>query len=738
MIILFVKICFLLILAGSSSIYPDNGYSVIKGNVYDSDSRLPIANAKILIAESDYAAISNSDGSFLIDSIPNGNYILKISSIGFYSDSLYIYPNKDTVLTLNIYLTPSGFRTPVITVIDQHPQSILEKLLEKSSVLKNSKLNKLLGQTVAITLKNQPGLSVRSMGPAPSNPIFRGLSGSRVLIAEDGIASYDLSSSSPDHSLTIEPFTIQKIDIIRGPKILLNTPNSLSALINIVRNNIPQYVPEKINLTLGGYAEYVNKGFLGSAVISVPLKFFAFKADGSYRNTNNFKSPIGEIKNTYSKTNSFNTGTSWINSRGYAGFSFREFNSDYGIPGGFIGSHPNGVNINMTKRLYSFKMHYKFKHNFFDHFDFELSRTYYKHTEFEAKNIIGSEFKVINYNGYFNIFHNNLFLFSNGIAGLSFENKDFSIGGFVFSPPSKALNISLYVFEEFKSLNKFRIEISARYDFSRIKPNQVVKLANLDTIFTRNFNLFSASISAVFKMNKSINAGIILSKSSRTPSIEELFSDGPHLAAYSYEIGSPNLSSESGIGLEPFVFFNSKNTYFMFAAFYNYFFSFIANRNTGKINYATLLPVYQSQNTKAEFVGFDSQFEQNISKYFKFSSSFSFVNAINLETKSPLPQIPPAKGNTEISYTNKFFSAGLNSEFALSQNKTDQFETSTPAYLIFGAFAQLNFNYAKLNHFITLNIENLTNKTYYNHLNRIKSIQPEPGLNFRIVYKLYY
>ena len=47
-------------------------------------------------------------------------------------------------------------------------------------------------------------------------------------------------------------------------------------------------------------------------------------------------------------------------------------------------------------------------------------------------------------------------------------------------------------------------------------------------------------------------------KTFRTPGIEELFSDGPHLAAYSYEIGNAELGSEDGFGTEAFLRYSAE------------------------------------------------------------------------------------------------------------------------------------------------------------------------------------
>lgn len=77
----------------------------------------------------------------------------------------------------------------------------------------------------------------------------------------------------------------------------------------------------------------------------------------------------------------------------------------------------------------------------------------------------------------------------------------------------------------------------------------------------RNFLTYSLSFSALYSINKNLSAGINVNKSSRVPTIEELYSEGPHLAAYSYEIGNPNLESENGIGIELFSFYKNENIF---------------------------------------------------------------------------------------------------------------------------------------------------------------------------------
>jgi iron complex outermembrane recepter protein len=712
--------------------------AAIKGYVIDAEDSSPLANVFVKITGKPGSTLSNSKGYFEIGEIDPGNYLVEFSLGGYltYKESFSVKQN-DTV-NLLISLSHLGFRTPVITITDEHPKSKFDDFLELSAVLKDKELQRNLGQTLAFTLKNETGLSIRSMGPAPSRPVFRGLSGDRVLISEDGMKTSDLSSTSPDHSVTVEPFTIERVEVIRGPKVLLKSPTTIGGIINVVRNEVPKYIPHSITLKLGGFGETSNNGFLGSSVIEMPIRNFVLRGEASYRKTADMKTPLGTLKNSDIKTVNLSGGLSFINGFGYIGGSLREYKTDYGIPGGFVGAHPYGVDISMLKRQYNLKFHYDISSKHLDHLDIEASRVYYKHTEYERDDVIGSEFRIINYLGFANLYHNAIGFTNRGVAGVSFEARDFNIGGFVFSPPSKSFNVSAYINEELTAGKKWNFELSVRYNFDRITPQQSIQLSNLDTLYRRIFNTFSVSGSVIFTPFKNFNIGINLSRSSRVPTIEELYSDGPHLAAYSYEIGNPDLEDEKGTGSEVFLYFKNKKTYFMLSGFYNDLSNYIIPRNTGRINFATLLPIYQSIGVGAHLYGIESQFELNPAKRFRFNASLSYTKGEIKGSGSPLPQIPPLRSVVELKYLNSGLTLGVSSEMAASQKQVDEFEEPTSGYVIFGAFGQYSLTTGKIIHNFSLNIDNITNRVYRNHLSRIKSIIPEPGTNLRMVYKLYY
>ena len=142
-------------------------------------------------------------------------------------------------------------------------------------------------------------------------------------------------------------------------------------------------------------------------------------------------------------------------------------------------------------------------------------------------------------------------------------------------------------------------------------------------------------------------------RSFRPPSLDELFSEGPHLASYSFDIGNTNLKAERAWTSEiNYEFMNSK--FMVFASlFRNYFdrYNFFMNTNQTTNRYPDLY-YYQVQGVEAEMMGFEGELYFSITNKQSIKSSFSFVEANFREDKSPdfkpIPFTPPLKLSTNI------------------------------------------------------------------------------------------
>lgn len=714
-----------------------NYSGTLKGIIVDSETNEPVPNAVIKISEKESYLTTNIDGTFSIPKLEEGRYTFEVSHLAYDKNIITFLYSESSEKNLIIYLKPKSIEINQVVVSTGKSKSIFDDLSELSNVLKGRELERDMGQTLASTLKNETGLAIRSMGPAPARPVIRGLGSDRVLISEDGNKTTDLSASSPDHAVTIEPFSLKRIEVLRGPKVLLKTPTTIGGVVNVIRNEIPEEYHEHFYGMAGLYGESANKGYLGSVVVDVPYSNFIFRSEASKKNSEDLETPVGVLKNSYAENLNYSFGGSYFTDFGFIGASFRDFELDYGVPGGFIGAHPNGVDIEMFRQQYNFRTNIKFKSSVFDELDIHFSNVLYRHKEFESSGKIGSEFRIINNIGHADLNHNKFYIFNNGTVGASFELRDFTIGGFVFTPPTKSINVSTYFYETINA-DRFNFEFGGRYNFDNITPDKEKPNSNIGYIRERTFNTFSLSFSTVYEISKIVYVGFNLSKSSRVPTIEELFTEGPHLAAYSYEVGNPDLNDEKGFGTEIFVYHKFDKLYFNLNLFRNHLTNYIISRNTGEINYATFLPVYQSTGVEALFYGAETQIDWNFINNFSLSTSISYTRGKINGTNENLPQIPPVKGMIEIKYSKDDFAVSLNTEMADKQNRVDTFEEPTAGYMILNSSVQYSFKTENLIHNFSLNADNILNKEYRNHLSRVKSILPEAGRNFRLVYKLYF
>src|SRR3546814_9146394 len=89
------------------------------------------------------------------------------------------------------------------------------------SVLTRETLAREMRSTIGETLARQPGVSATSFGPNASRPILRGFQGERVRVLTDGIGAFDVSNTSVDHAVAINPLLAERIAVVRGPSALL-------------------------------------------------------------------------------------------------------------------------------------------------------------------------------------------------------------------------------------------------------------------------------------------------------------------------------------------------------------------------------------------------------------------------------------------------------------------------------------------------------------------------------------
>lgn len=707
----------------------------IEGTVYDKETGLPLESVSISIVDNDFKITSNKSGHFHFINLKSGYYYIEFSKLGYLKERRLIELDKSNVRNININLIPVSFQTPVIVVTDKAFRTKFDEIHDFTGTLDNNELVRELSRTIATTLSNEVGIAVSSMGPAPARPVIRGLSGNRISISEDGLNSIDLSGYSNDHAVAIDPATVNKIEIIRGPKTLIHSSTSTGGVVNIAKDEIPLTLKDKITASALFFGETANKGYNSTLSLEMPIRHFMLTGSASLRKTDDLYTPIGIIENTNISNHYLSFGSGFIQEDFSIGAAVNEFSTDYGIPGGFIGGHPNGVNISMLKRLIQSKAIFHLKNPVLDVISLDVARTFYKHTEFESNGSIGSQYLLTNIGGRLNISHKSSEIFREGNLGLTANLRKMSFGGFVFAPNNESQNLALYFYESIK-IGQHYLELAVRYEHDNIIP-AFTDSTKIGFIRERSFNNLSASISVMHEITSEMSAGVNFSQTTRAPSSEELFSMGPHLASYSFEVGNPDLKSELGWGTEIFAYAKFDFLTLTATGFLTFMDNFIISQNTGKINVAQILPIYAFNDVRALFYGYELSIKAQLNQTLHVTGIMSYTHTENFDTKLPLPFIPPFKSNLSVFYTPvRELSVYLRTDFAGSQNRLGDFEEATEAYIIFNSGITYNLFWGNLLHNLSLSIDNIFNHEYRNHLSKIKSIFPETGRNLRLAYKL--
>lgn len=752
-----IKNVFLLIFLGTTQLYGQGTSFSISGTIFDSEYHEPISFAYIHLEELNRTAVSNADGEFEIKNIPSGTYTITSHRIGYRTQSREI-ELTDSNLVLIIQLNPSVLSSEAIEVVGTNDGLTGSGLEHASKKVFGSDLRRNLGSTLSETLTNLPGFDERTNGSAPGRPVIRGLGGERVMILQDGINSGDVSSQSSDHAVTIDPVSATEIEVARGPAALAYGANAIGGVINVVKNQIRTTLPSQLTGSFSLNGQTVNSGVSGALNFSLPYRNFAIQADLNGRYALDTQTPDGKIGNTYYETTNDALGISWVQPWGYAGVAGSIYFSDYGIPPDPNG-HPNGVDIELRKYQYDARSEVLINNEFLKVIELDASYKAYNHKEIEGatnsgRKIIGTEFDLITTNFDFRGRHNELGVISSGTFGLSAQLEDYFVDVLTRTLQANSYSTGAYIIEE-SDFGPLHVEAGLRFDVVSNTTTSTglfysvgARTGSIDSTNykNRNFAALSGSATAIYDLGKGFSVGATLLRSFRSPSLEELYSEGPHLASYSFEIGNPDLSPERAWAKELFVGFQAEKINLHAAVFHNGFDSYIYAKNTGTPNVQRPdLLNYQFIGADAQLYGFEFSGEAQLFTKLVVDASTSFTigsqdttDQQGNEGTRPLPQIPPFKMKTSLKYVDNNFEVGSRLRFASDQNRTGEFETETQGYTLIDLFSQYRFNSGNFLHTIAINLNNLLDETHFNHLSRIKDLRPEPGRNISLLYRVYF
>ncbi|MBA4752390.1 MAG: TonB-dependent receptor [Sphingopyxis sp.] len=652
-------------------------------------------------------------------------------------------------------------------------------ILGNVSVLEGDELARDIRGQIGDTLTRQPGVSATSFSPGASRPVLRGFSGERVRVLTDGIGSIDASNTSADHAVTIDPLTVERIEILRGPAVLLFGSQAIGGAVNLFDRRIPRKVPtDHVHIdAIGGYATAANDRNIGSSIDVALSPQIVAHLDGSWRKTGDARTggfvyapgirgdllhlaeheleeghadeaaelteqagKRGKIDNTQSETWTAGAGLSLINDGGQLGISIGYFDTNYGVPdrpntahdhGGEEeeGGHEHGegpVTIGMKQWRADLRGEVELGDGFFDKLRIRAGFADYKHTEFEGDEV-GTVFTNQGIEGRVELAQNDRGGWR-GASGVQYSHRDFdAIGAEAFVPRNLTDQFALFTLQEF-TMGPLGLEAAARYEKTNVRAQTLG--------FERNFDSFSGALGATYDIFDGAKLGVSVSRAVRAPSAEELLSNGPHIATQSFELGDPNLKRESNWGAEASFKIKSDSFNLSLTGYSNWFDNFIYSAATGAEE--DELPVFQYFQRDARVYGFEAEASARLAQIGGFNivgdviADMTRAKIKNAGLDRNVPRIPALRVLGGLEAQGERVDARVEVEWTDDQTRVAQFETPTDGFTLVNASLSWRPLPDTKNLTLSLSANNIFDVEARRHASFTKDYVPLAGRDFRL------
>lgn len=628
------------------------------------------------------------------------------------------------------------------------------------AVISGDDLARATRATLGETLAGLPGVSSTAFGPGVSRPVLRGLQGERTRLLIDGIQSLDVSNTSPDHAVAINPLVAERIEVLRGPSALLYG----SGLVGGVVNTKVARVPDRLTAAAitgrasASYGSASNEVILGAALDGGGGKL-AWHLDGHYLDTGVLDiggfvlspeqrvlaqaSPDAGIRaladlqdslpNSAARTWDIAGGASFVLDDAHFGLAVSHSESRYGLPTRFsfdpAAPVPNTI-IDLQQTRIDFASEIGLDSAWVEALRFRFGWADYAHDEvldtgeltatfindaFEARaEVVGAQRGVWR-----------------ATSGAQFVSRDFSVRAATpLLPPTDTSQFAVFTSHEF-NLAPVRIEAALRWETTAIEARPDLALGN--PAADRDYSGLSGSLGASY----TVAPGWVIAGSgffsTRAPVVEELFTQGTDPGTQGVLLGNPDLPEETAWGFEAVLRGFGPEWSIEASAYYNRFPDYIFTAQTADV--VDGLPVFRFLADEAEYYGFEVQGKLDL---FDLGSATIGVDALmdytraSLADGSPVPRIPPLRALGGVSARADTFDARIEVEWADRMDRLGAFETPTEGYVI--ANASFDWRPFADRPDLTLGIaaNNLTDDTVRRHASFLKDFSPVAGRDIRL------
>lgn len=759
----------------------------IKGRVVDELSQQPIVGAVIHLKELRKGTLTDKNGYYQISNICEGKYTILAKIVGYQEKKSLINLKHEDATEHDFKLDENEIHLDLIQIKAKKNQH----LTQEKSFLEGQQLDQTRGQTLGESLKQISGLTTLQTGTSVSKPVIHGMHSNRVLIMNNGVRQEGQQWGS-EHAPEIDPFVAQKITVLKGASGVRYGADAIAGVIILEPNPLPdsnKISGEWNNIYFTNGRQWVSSalienGYKRAKNSEIPFTL-GMRVQGTYKKGGNVFTPKYNLANTGMNEFNYSLSANYKRKTWLSEIFFSQFSTQIGI---FSGSHI-GNTSDLTIALQQNKpqaiytpdeftyaidrplqdvQHYLLKLKNVKNFSksklsFNFSHQYNFRQEVDklrgSKDLI-QLFKLRTYTSEVVLEHQPIARLFSGMIGVSgLYQENITSGTFekptsstVLIPNFRNLTGGIFLIERIVK-NKWEAELGIRYDNRNLEANFIPKgQQNIVNNIQFNDNI-TGTFGANYRPNSQWNFIANVSSAWRAATVNEMFSDGVHHGAASYEKGDPNLMSESAINTNFTINFISKAFQFEIHSYLNYIKNYIFLAPTGKatLSIRGAFPSFVYTQTNANFQGFDFNSSLRLHKNFNFISKLSYLKAQDLTNNQPIFLIPANRIENTLQFNQNRSQFAISHQFVAKQNNIpnklfftnippseivfDKFggdyADSPPAYDLWSISVGHSFVFSNRKSLdISCTVTNLLNVSYRDYLNRFRYFTDEMGQNF--------
>ena len=720
-----IALAFLIALAGDT----------VSGRVVDQAGN-PVP-ASVQIVELHRTTRAASDGAFAIPEVPAGRYTLVVRQVGFAPVVRAIDLTGGPAPALNIVLETAAFEVEPITVTaTRAPLANLSSPLPVASLGPDA-LRREQSVSLAHALDRLPGVRVLGTGEQIGKPVIRGLSGARVLVLEDGSRLVDYSWSDEDGP-SVDARFAERIEVIRGPASVLYGSDALGGVVNVIPADLPDAAggPGFMRGSVEAYGAS-NNVELGSAVtLEGASNRLGWRVLGIGRFASSLHTPTGELDNT--GFGAFN-GEGAIGIRGARGdaqlrlshyggeFKLLEANAPPGPEAGGPVRKMEDDRLQFTSSRIAGSLRLELKGQWQRHNLIEVSDEAGGGPGMEAK-----AFDLLLNTGTVDLLahHGGTRVRGTvGVSGLGQWND--SRGPIPLIPDARVRGGAAFFFEEVQ-LGRWSLLAGGRADARRITSDADTGLAI--GAQRRSWSALSGDVGLVFRPVERLAVAANVGRAWRSPTMFELFSNGPHLGEARWEVGDPGLKPELATDVDVSVRWAGSTVQAEVAAYRNSVGRYVYIQPTAqKMFYnGDSLRVYDYRQADARLTGLEASATAQVARSVIVRARFDAVRGTNRTTDQPLPLVPPARGVVGVELHGGARRVGVEFEGVARQSRLDSLDIPTAAYGLVHLDGGLVTTAFGRSWTLDLAVHNVANKRYRDFLSRYKEFALNPGRNITL------